>query len=574
MTLQYTIQRYWLNFKRYRMFFSLAIIVFAVLAVLITLIYPGPAAIDLILGVPAFALMTGISDVQNPGLLVWILIMFSSLLLTIFYPVVGIFFGANILPFNEKEGKELIFSTEKSLLWYFLENLLLVLIVIPVAVLPAFLIEAGFLLSSAGSGDLIALIIAFILPVFFVYVVAMVTSLGCAIKSSPKIGYAFGGIFFIVSFTLNLLQQEIDFAKDINLMSQVGAFEHAIAGTWNEEFILKCLLLMALLVILTVFFLYRTDYIETRSSYKETVGEEDTRGIRGIAAKGSFIRTPIESVLSWVGWKNPVFRDQLQATAGIGLIYAFVTSLLVVVICLFSYPGDEVLQSLFTEMEAILDSPVFVAFMFGHEGAITATFGGFLVLKFLLFHWIFYGPFLFIMTYNIIMRDSSAGYDEITWSMPRTRPRVITKRTIAALVYLWLILFFNYVTLWGAELIRGVAPTDFVATTLTFIYLGIGYSLFLVLFVALASIPHPKYLLITVIGVFLIALFIPIVYNLNQDLSWFLYLSPFYYFDVVGLMLNDIHLEQVIPETIIYGAVITMIFIATVKYWVPKRDIV
>jgi len=108
MTLQYMIQRYWLNFKRYRMFFSLAIIVFAVLAALITLIYPGPDAVDLILGVPAFALMTGISDVQNPGLLVWILIMFSSLVLTIFYPVVGIFFGANILPFNEKEGKELI----------------------------------------------------------------------------------------------------------------------------------------------------------------------------------------------------------------------------------------------------------------------------------------------------------------------------------------------------------------------------------------------------------------------------------------------------------------------------------
>jgi len=212
--------------------------------------------------------------------------------------------------------------------------------------------------------------------------------------------------------------------------------------------------------------------------------------------------------------------------------------------------------------------------MFGHEGAITATFGGFLILKFLLFHWIFYGPFLFIMTYNIIMRDRSAGYDEITWSMPRTRTRVITKRTIAALVYLWLILFANYVTLWGAELVGGVALTDFGATTLTFIYLGIGYSLFLVLFVALASIPHPKYLLITVIGAFLIAVFIPIIFSLNQDLSWFLYFSPFYYFDVVGLMLNDILLEQVIPETIIYGVVITMIFIATVKYWVPKRDIV
>ena len=112
------------------------------------------------------------------------------------------------------------------------------------------------------------------------------------------------------------------------------------------------------------------------------------------------------------------------------------------------------------------------------------------------------------------------------------------------------------------------------ATTLAFIFLGIGYSIFLVLFVALASIPHPKYLLFTLIGAFLITLFIPIVWYLNQDLSWLLYFSPFYYFDLVGIQLKDINLGKAILESFAYGIIIVGFFVSVVKFWTPKRDIV
>ena len=581
MTFQFTVRRYWLDVKRYGIFSFLIAIIFAVGITFVCIIYPGPEFFDTFRDIPIFQLLAGeLVDVENPELLFWIL-MLLSIFLNLLYPVMGIFFGSRILPFNEKDGKELIFSTEKSPLTYFLENLLLVIVLILLVVLPAYLVGVGFLLT--GGGGVSSFTIAFILPLFFGFVVAMVTSLGCAIWSSTRTGYAFGGIFFIVSFTLNILQQENDFVKDINLMTQSKAFLHAIEGTWNVEFILKCLFLMMLLIILTIFFLYRTDYIETRSTYQETIGEEDKRGIKArFSFKFSFIRTPVESILSRIGWKYPAFRDQLQSSAGLLLIYTVITCALLALVVL-AYPGDAAMKELFKGLDIIFESPIIAAFLFGHR--LTATLEGFLLYKIMAFHWVYYGPFLFIATHSIIMRDSNAGYDEITWSMPRTRTQVIMERTIAALVYLWIIIIANFVALYASEIILGtyadIVLTDFGATTLAFIYLGIGYSFFLVLFVALASIPHPKFLLITLIGALLIAIFIPLIWFMNQEmswleqlnLSWLLYLSPFYYFDVAGMLLNDINLLLVIPETFIYGVIIIVFFVSVVKFWTPTRDI-
>ncbi len=570
MYFHFALHRYWLNFKRHRNTVILAITILTAVVVLVGLVYPGSEAVEAYLGIPAFQLLFGEQEVDNPGMLVWLLFIFSSFLLTILYPVIGIFFGVKILPFSEKEGKELLFSTEKSPLKYFLENLLIATILIPLTIIPAYLIGVMFLVLNGS--EISPFVIASIIPMFYVMVVMLVSSLGSAIKSSQRTGFAFGGVFFIVSFTLNLLQEEIDFVKDINLMSQINSFQHAIAGTWNQEFIIKCLLLIGVLIILTIFFLYRTDYIETRSRYVESTETEERRSVK---SKVSFIRTPVESILSGVGWKFPAFRDQLQSSAGIFLIYLIATSLLLMVVALV-YPGDETMTLLFSEMEATLNSPIIAAFMFNHS--LSATLEGFVLVKIMLFHWIYYAPFLFIFTYDIIMRDRSAGYDEITWSMPRTRTLVLIQRTLASIVYLWLIILANWIALWIGEYVLSmyadVVLTDFGATNMAFIFLGIGYSFFLVLFVAVASLPHPKYLPLALAGTFLVALFLPVIWYMNQDFSWLLYLSPFYYFDVAGMLLSDINLfGKAIPEVIIYGVVTILFFTYVVRYWTPKQDI-
>jgi hypothetical protein len=535
------------------------------------LIYPGEDVIADIVDVPILQRLTGISSVENPGMLVWILLFYVSYILSIFYPLIGIFFGVRILPFNENDGKELIFSTKKPPMTYFLENLLIVIILIPITVLPSFIILEGFLITSGGTVS--ALLIAFILPTFFVYVVTLVTSLGCSIKSSPKTGYLFGGVFFFVSFTLNLLQQELEFVKDINLMSQINAFQHVLSETWNEEFILKCLILMVILTGLTIYFLYNTDYIEERTSYEESIDDGESYGKK---PKLTFLRSPVESILTRIGWNYPAFRDQLHSSAGLFLIYLSLTSLLLMLVTL-TYPGDEVMnQTVSQYIDTLDDSPFIAAFMFNHP--FKATLEGFLLLKIMTFHWIYYGPFLFIATYDIVRRDKNAGYDEITWAMPRTRTQVLIQRSIADIVYLWLIVIINFITLWIGVLLLGtymdITYPDLGATIMAFIFLGLGYSIFLILFIGLALIPHPKYLLFTLVIAFIFALIIPIVWYLNQDMSWLLYLSPFPYFDVAGILLRDnIDYTVVIPKIVACGIVVSIFYGSIVKYWAPKKDI-
>ena len=340
----YISRRYWLNLKRHKLTIIVSIIVFSLVMIVFGALYQvvGEEFVQVYTSIPLFQVLTGIDTVENPGMLTWLLVM-SNMVMTAF-PVVGIFLGVRMLPFKENDGKELIFSTKMSPIVYFLENFVIIMILMPLIIFPTYLVGVGFL---AVSDDITILAISIFLPVFFTMVVAMITVFGASIKSSSKLGYTFGGIFFIVSFTLNILQSEIDFVKDINLMSQINAFQHALQGTWNTNFILTCLIIIAILSILTIYFLFRTDYIESRSSYgKEIntfgVNEERSRR-RNIITKTSFIRTPVESVLSRVGWKNPAFRDQLQSSAGFFIIYAFITTMLVIVV-LIAYPGFELSQ--------------------------------------------------------------------------------------------------------------------------------------------------------------------------------------------------------------------------------------
>lgn len=567
MVSSFTVQRFWLHMKRYRMFFLGSMVVFSVMSLIFGLIFPGEDAMEAFIQVPVIQLITGVREIPNPGFLIWILLIFNSYMLSIFYPVVGIFLGVKILPFKEKDGKELLFSINKSPISFFLENLLIIVVLIPAVVLPSYLIVAGFMLSSGGG--LVEITIAFILPVFFVYVVTLVTSLGSSIKSSPRMGYIFGGSFFALSFTLNLLQAEIEIFKDINLMSQINAFHHAIEGSWNLPFILICTILMAALSVLTIVFLYMTDYIASRTSQHESANN----GMFG-RSKFSFIRSPIEPALSRLGWKYPALRDQLEASAGYFLIYALFTSFLLFIVAL-SYPGDKLMLEAVAQVE-FLSTPAIAAFMFGHT--ITPTLEGFLLLKIMTFHWMYYGPLLFIATYNIVQRDSNAGYDEITWSMPRTRARIIISRSLGDIIYLWLVMIANWVVLWVGVFILGtyssVTYPDVAATVLAFFFLGVGYSFFLLLFVAIALLPKPKFLIAALVFIFLVALILPILAYMDDALSWMLVLSPFYYFDVAGLLLRDIDLvKKVLPDTIIFGVVTAVVYVTIVKYWTPRRDI-
>ena len=593
MQINYILQRYWLDLKRHKLTIFISIPVFSALMILFGTIYPGPDAVKVFSEIPTVQFLIGTRNIQNPGMLIWFLIMAN--IFTIIFPVVGIFLGVRMLPFNERDGKELIFSTKISPIVYFIENFLIVMILIPVITLPNFLIAVLFLgkssidittltitnflpiffdivVASFSNGtNMTSMAIANFLPVFFVMVVAMVTVFGASIKSSSKLGYAFGGIFYITSFTLDLVQPEISFVKNINLLSQIDLFDNVLNGTWNEGFIFTCLCIIGILFLLTILFLYRTDYIESRSGAVKASKREG----KNYRSRFYFIRTPIETVLSKIGWKYPVFRDQLQNFVVIFILYAIVTSILVLVI-LIAYPGDKTMALLFTDMKSVLNNPLISSFMFGHT--VEPNLEGFLLLKLMTFHWLYYGPYLFIATYYIVLRDKNEKYDEITWSLPHTRPKVILQRTIAMIAYFWLIVIINWIVLWAGVLvltsITDVTAPSFGATIFAFTFLGLGYSLFLILFVTLALIPHPKYIWMILVVIFFSAILLPMLSVMYPNYSWIVYISPFKYFDVAGLLLNQVNiLGTAIPLILIGGIVILVFYFTIITFWTPHRDI-
>ena len=385
MGLNYVIQRNWLNLKRHKVVIYVSIPVFTFMMILIGSIYTQ-SLVEAILKVPTFQALINNRNIPNAGMLVWFLI-YTSIFIMLF-PAVGIFLGVRMLPFNERDGKELIFSTKMSMFKYFLENFILAIILV-ISVL-----YLGITYDTVTS-----MAIAVILPVFFVMVVVMVSVFGASIKNSTRIGYGFGGIFYIGCFIINLLANEIStspisFINDFSPLYQMDIFDNALNQTWNTNYILASVIIIIILFVVTLVFLYRTDYIESRSSSVGNVPAENGTKQK-FTSKFSFVRTPVESILKKVGWKYPSFRDQLQSSAGFFIIYTIVTTMLVMVVVL-AYPGNDNMKLLFSDMNSLIGNPMIAAFMFGHTvtAANNANLEGFLLFKLLTFHWLYYGPYL------------------------------------------------------------------------------------------------------------------------------------------------------------------------------------
>ncbi len=577
MSLNYVLQRNWLNLKRHKIVLYVSIPVFTFMMILIGSIYTK-SLVEAITSVPTFKVLINNRNIPNADMLVWFLI-YASIFIMLF-PVVGIFLGVRMLPFNERDGKELIFSTKMSIFKYFFENFLLAMILVPVTASPIFIVSVLFL--GITPDTVTSMAIAVTLPVFYVMVVTMVSVFGASIKNSSRIGYALGGIFYIACFILNLLASEIassplSFINNFSPLYQMDVFGNALNQTWNGYYILAGIIIIVALFLLTLVFLYRSDYIESRSSHVSHIQTVESSK-RSFTSKFSFVRTPVESILRKVGWKNPSFRDQLQSSAGFFIIYTIVTTVLVMVVVL-AYPGNENMKLLFSDMNSLIGNPMIASFMFGHtvSAANNANLEGFLLFKLLTFHWLYYGPYLFIGTYYVVMRDKSDKYDEITWSLPRTRGSVLVARTGAMILYFWISIFINWIGLWVSVPILQTylvaTPPDVMATISTFVFLALGYSLFLILFIAIAVIVKSKYIIISLVGVFIVSIFIPIISYVTENTA-IDYLSPFRYFDVFGLLTQQVNIvTSAIPTILVGGIIVIAIYITSIKVVTPKRDI-
>ncbi|UCG03451.1 MAG: hypothetical protein JSW11_05545 [Candidatus Heimdallarchaeota archaeon] len=570
MSISRTLQRFYLHSYRHRTVVGLAIFLYVFLITGIAMFYPGEETL-----VEFIQLMTFLGDfpTDNPGFSLW-LIFFCGFSLSLYLPVAGVFLGTSLLPIKESDGKEILFSTPKSLTISFLENSVTVVLLIGLLTLPSYIVSLALLYINNAWDAAPNITICFSLAVMLVIAITFLTAFGCSINFSKVTGYAIGGLYIVFSIVAELTANQIsdlDSLRQLSLFSQAEVVNNSLSGSWNGEFLLLVIVLVSILVVASIVLFYRKDFLET-GVQQQTIVEESEEGIQvKFSDKISSIRAPMDKLLGRLGWKYPAVRDQFHASAALFIIYlGFMIFYAFYVIGMYMEEElGEVLQS--------FNMPFMEALLFGNkisDTIIERPLETFLAFEIYSFTWMIIAPLFLVFIYDILTRDYKNGYAEITWVLPKTGTRIFISRTMAALVYFLLISLAQVSTLFIMEGLLGrISKHGIMPTLVSYLISVWGYCVIFVFFLALALLVPSKHALKTlIIGWVFFVLIIFIAFLPGSDLSWMRFLTPFGYFDPFSIILDKRTLLEILPEAVI-GTILTVgfyIFVLTQR--VPTRD--
>jgi hypothetical protein len=586
------IELFYLRFIRHKTVFGLSVILFASITLFFPLIYPGELEMENI--VSYYEPFVGKLEYSNPGFHLWTVIA-AGMVISIYLPIAAILLGVNTLPVAEKDGKELLFSTPKSLTKSYIENSLLLIALIFLLCVPSYILSSIFLLINNNADSITNLTIAFISGGVLAIFVSFLTSFGCSMTFSKKMGYVIGGGYTVLGFFSDMTlrgTKEFETLMELNIFSKAKITQNAIIGTWNEEFILVALILSVIFLIFSIFLIYRKDFIE--GGYKKSEIDESERKeqittknpIRLFISlykqkrlltfllykvKGLFttikriFKLPVEKLIGSLGWRFPALRDQLHSIAGIIAIF-FIMTIILTFMQGSSYTGELETAQTF----ASIDVPFIDAALFNYE--LKPTFEGWFTLEFFAWAWLIpFGPFIIIIVNNIIFRDKKDRIAEITWVLPQSETKIILNRTIAALIGL-VILFFTSLICYILTDFSLENNGDLVNAAISYLVFTWAYCVFFIIFLSLALIVPYRHALKTLLLGFTLSILL-LLGGFVIDSLILLSLTPLSYFDFMGIFLKEKTLIDVLPNAFICTFVAIVFYIFTLKKFVSNRDI-
>ncbi|MFW9906087.1 MAG: hypothetical protein ACFFFH_17320 [Candidatus Thorarchaeota archaeon] len=570
MNISKTFQRFYFHSYRHKAVIGLAIFLYVFLIVGIAMFYPGEEAL-----IEFIQLMTFLGDfpTDNPGFSLW-LIFFCGFSLSLYLPVAGVFLGSNLLPINERDGKEILFSTPKSLALTFLENSVVVVILIGLIALPSYITSLGLLYINNAWDAVANITICFSLALMLVIAITFLTAFGCTINFSKISGYALGGLYIVFSIVVELTTNQIsdlESFRQLSLFSQAEVVPNSLVGTWNEAFILLVIGFVLVLIVASIALIYRKDFLEVGVQQQTILEELEEEGPAKFSDKLSRIRVPMDKLLGRLGWKYPTVRDQFHANTGLFIIYlGFMIFYAFYVIGM--YMEEEVGQLLQS-----FNMPFIEALLFGNkilDTIVERPLETFLAFEIYSFTWMIMAPFFLIVIYDILTRDYKNGYAEITWVLPKTGTQIFLSRTIAALIYYIIISLAQILTLFLTEgLLNRISKHGIMPTALSFFVSTWGYCVIFIFFLSIALLVPAKHALKTLIaGWVFFVLIIFIAFLPGSDLSWMRFLTPFGYFDSISVILNTRTFLEVLPEVVI-GTILTLgFYILVLIRRIPSKD--
>ncbi len=510
----------------------------------------------------------GTYEVENPGYSFWILFM-DGLLLGAYLQVIGIFIGAYVLP-REKEGKEHLLSTSKSITKYFAENSILLILLLGVICIPSYIITIILLVINNSTDTILSVTIIFVLAIVLALFTATLTAFGTTITFSRSSGYLLGGFYFVFSIFIDLARdiEGLKELRQLSLFSMADLIQNSLDKTWNEDFILLTLVLCLTLVILSIIILLRKDYLEGGYKMSSLELSSDTANKRRkFLQKLLFIQKPIDKLLEKFGWRFAIFRDQLHASATyFTIILLFITVISAYILVIYGSAEEEM-----TTMLTGFSMPLLDAMMYNHKfDPSLDILNYFIAYELFAFGWVLFGIFILIATNDICFRDKRNGYSEITWVTPKSGVRIITGRTLAAIVNYIIIFFGSFIAVLVMEIVFGY--TDNIADiTIIFFAATWAYCILLVFFLSLTLFVPYKYAQKILLFGYLVSILI-LVLGFMSNVSVLQFLSPFGYFDTPGLLVGDINFVDFLPSALTFSIITISFFIITIKYRMPAKD--
>ncbi len=556
------IELLYLRFIRHKTVFGLSIILFSVITLFFPLIYPGEESMQNI--VIYYEPFVGTLNYDNPGFHIWTIIA-AGLVISIYLPLSAILLGVNILPIAEKDGKELLFSTPKSLTRDFLENSLLLAGLICLTCVPSYLLSIFFLLINNYADSIVNLTISFVIGWSLATFTAFLTGFGCSLSFSKKAGYLVGGGYTVIGFFSDMaFRNNKDLAPllELNLFSRAKNTQNAIMGTWNEEFLLLAFLLSIILIILSILLIHRKDFIE--GGYKKSLIEESDIESQKVTKKLSLIKLPLDKLIGSLGWRFPALRDQLHSMVGIMTVFLIVTIGLTFMQG-GTYEGEVKTAATF----ASIDIPFIDAALFNYK--LEPNLEGWFTLEFLAWAWLIpFGPFILIVINNIIFRDKKERIAEITWVLPQSETKIIFNRTIAALLCLmtsFFVSFFSYILVDFALENNG----DLLNAAASYLIFMWGYCVFFIIFLSLALLVPYRHAQKTLLLGFTLSILL-LLAGFIADNFLLLALTPFSYFDFIGVFLGEKTLIHVLPNALVCTFIAIIIYVVVLKKIVSSKD--
>jgi hypothetical protein len=510
----------------------------------------------------------GSYEVKNPGYSFWILFM-DGLLLGAYLQVIGIFIGARVLP-REKEGKDHLFTTPKSITEYFIENSILLILLLGVVCLPSYIITVILLIINNSIDTILSVTIIFVLAIVLALFSGTLTAFGTTITFSRSSGYLLGGFYFVFSIFIDLAR-DIEGLKELrqfSLFSMAELTQNSLDKTWNEDFILLALVLCLILVILSIIVLSRKDYLEGGYKMSSLVLSQDTVNKKQkFLQKLLFIRKPVDKLLEKLGWRFAIFRDQIHASATyFTIILLFLTVISAYILVIYASAEEEM-----AKMLAGFSMPLLDAMMYNHKfDPSLNVLNYFLAYELLAFGWILFGIFLLVAINDICFRDKKNGYSEITWVTPKSGAQIITGRTLAVIVNYIIIFFASFIAITVMEIVFSYTD-NIAAIAITFFAATWAYCILLIFFLSLTLfVPYKHAQKILLFGY--LASILTLVLGFMSDASVLQLISPFGYFDTPGLLLGDINFNNFLPSALTFSIIAILFFIITIKYRIPAKD--